>query len=267
MSGIAFLLLSAAAAQQPASAPRFEVVSIKTVPPNTPPTMREMSFTPVLPGGQYSDVRATLFSMVAFAYNVQDPSTQLFGLPKWAESESYAVMAKPAEGFPVLSPADNREQVRQMLRAMLEDRFHLQLHTEMRDERVYQLEIAKGGLRIKETDAPEPTAQAGPVEAAMGNGSGRIIGKKATADGIARCLTVFLKRPVVDRTGLKGYYDFDVRWKAPETADGPPAPGLGAEGIALLISNLESLLGLHLGNIVAPVQFWVVDRADPPSAN
>jgi uncharacterized protein (TIGR03435 family) len=104
------------------------------------------------------------------------------------------------------------------------------------------------------------------VQAALGNASGRMIGKKSSAEGIARCLTVFLKLPVVDRTGLKGYYDFDVRWKAPES-DSAPAPGLGAEGIALLISNVESLLGLHIGTTVAPVEFWVVDHAEPPTAN
>src|SRR5687767_688256 len=105
--------------------PRFEIVSIRPVPPNTPPTLRAADFNPVLPGGQYIDSRASLFLLVAFAYDVKNPSKQLVGLPGWAMDASYAIGAKPAQDFPVLSEAENRERVRLMLRHMLEDRFRL----------------------------------------------------------------------------------------------------------------------------------------------
>lgn len=135
--------------------------------------------------------------------------------------------AKAAEDFPTLSPADNREQVRLMMRAMLEDRFHLQLYTETREERVYNLEVAKGGLKIKEVDPPVPPAQAA-LDAVMGDTYGRMMGEKSTMAYLASALTSFLKRPVIDRTGLDGYYDFDVRWSAVETPNSlPPTPGLG----------------------------------------
>ncbi len=259
-SALMALTVAAAAAQ-----PRFEVVSIKVVPPDTPPTFREEGWTPIHPGGQFSDVRANLRSMISFAYDVKDPSTQLSGLPKWALTESYVIIAKPAAGFPQLAPGENREQVRLMLRAMLEDRFHVKVHTESREERLYQLEVGKGGVKMKTVDPPE---ERGRADAAMGDDGGRMIGKKATAEDISRCLTVFLKRPVVDRTGLKAHYDFDVRWSAVQIAGGPPPnPGLGPEGIALMMSNLESLLGLRLTTTTGSVQFWVVDRAEHPTEN
>jgi uncharacterized protein (TIGR03435 family) len=176
----AVLLATALAAQQPAP-PKFDVVSIHPVPPNPPLMMRDPGFTPVLPGGQYSDPRTQLLSMIAFAYDVKDPSTQLVGLPDWAKKEIFVVAAKPAPGFPALSPAENREQVRLMMRAMLADRFHLQLHTETREERIYALEAAKGGVKIKEVDPPVPPAKSGPVEAAMSDEHGRMIGKKSTS--------------------------------------------------------------------------------------
>ncbi|MGD0873178.1 MAG: TIGR03435 family protein, partial [Bryobacteraceae bacterium] len=209
----------------------------------------------------------TLYSMIAFAYHVQDPVIQLVGLPKWARSQEYAVKAKPAEGFPMLSPAENREQVRLMMRAMLEDRFHLQLHIETRQERVYHLEVAKGGPKIKEVDPPVPPAKAG-LDVVMGDSRGRIRGRKAAMADLASALSSFLNRRVIDRTGLAGYYDFDVRWTALETPEGPPTiGGLGAEAVGLFFANFESLTGLRVTNAVGPVEFWVVDHVDLPTAN
>jgi uncharacterized protein (TIGR03435 family) len=257
-------ICAAALAAQQQPAPTFDVVSIRVVPPNTPPTLREQSFTPVLPGGQYVDSRASLYFMIAFAWQVKNPSTQLVGLPKWAQEQSFAVAAKAATGFPDLPPSENTEQVRLMLRAMLADRFHLQVHTETRQEPILVLETAKSGIRIREVDPPAPPSVAGHVNAAMGNSGGRMIGKKSTMAGMASVLTMFLKRLVVDRTGLKGYYDFDVKWTGPEV---PDSDGFGPEGAGLLISTLRSQFGLLLTNTTGPVEYWVVDRVEMPTEN
>jgi uncharacterized protein (TIGR03435 family) len=254
-------------AQEPAS-PRFDVVSIRVVPPNSEPVLRDIDFTPVKPGGQYIDSRTLLLFMISFAYDVKDPSIRLVGLPNWAKNQAYAVAAKPAEGSPDLPPAENIEQVRLRLRAMLVERFHLQLHTETRQEQVFNLEVAKGGVRIKEVDPPVPPAKEGYVGAAMGDDGGRMIGNKSTMAGLAKALVIFLKRPVVDRTALKGYYDFDVKWRVPETPDGQrPGPSLGTEGIGLLLSTLQNEFGLRVTNATSPVEYWVVDHVEPPTEN
>lgn len=246
----------------------FDVVSIRVVPPNAPPVMVAQDFTPVLPGGHYMDSRTNLFFMIAFAYNVKNPSLQLVGLPKWAKGQTYSVDAKSAEGFPDLPPEENREQVRLMLRAMLSDRFHLQVHTESRQQPVFNLVLANGGLKLKQVDPPVPPATEGHVGAAMSDSSGRMVGKKSTMAGMASALTLFLKRPVYDQTGLKGFYDFDVSWTAPPPPDGqPPARGLGPDGIAMLISNLHDQFGLRLTEANGPVQYWVVDHVEQPTEN
>src|SRR5262249_11621338 len=152
---------------------------------------------------------------------------------------SFSVSAKPAQGFPALPAPENRLQVRLMLRAMLEDRFHLRLHTENRQDRIYNLEVAKGGFKFGEVPPPSPSESEGPVNAAMGDDGGRIIGKKSTMVDMAKMLVIFMKRPVIDVTGLKGYYDFDVKWNAPELLDGQrPSGSFGAAGGGLLISTL-----------------------------
>ena len=173
-TGFAAFFLNSILAAQPTAAPtqpRFDVVSIRAVPPNAPTVMTDPDSTPILPGGGYVDSRAMLHSMIAFAYNV--PSwRQVIGLPNWAENQLFAVAAKPAEDFPALPSHENREQVRLMVRAMLADRFHLQLHTETRKEPVYNLEVAKAGIKIKEVDPPVPPAKEGHVGAAYGDDRG-----------------------------------------------------------------------------------------------
>jgi uncharacterized protein (TIGR03435 family) len=246
------------------STPRFEVVSIRLVPPNTPPTMRNIDFTPVLPGGQYLDSRAILLQMISFAYNVKNPSRHLVGLPSWTNNQSYAVAAKPAQGFPELPPDENREQVRLMMRAMLAERFHLQLHTETRQEPIFNLEVAKGGFKIKEVDPPLPPDKEGYVGLQLSDSGGRMLGNKSTIAGIVSALTPWLPGTVVDQTGLKGHYDFDVRWNAPGI---PEATGLGADGIALLISTLQERFGLRLTKTTGPAEYWVVDHIEPPTDN
>jgi uncharacterized protein (TIGR03435 family) len=260
------------AAQSPIAAPTFEVVSIRVVPPNTPPVNRDWDFTPILPGGQFVDSRTNLLSMIAWAYNMKNVnlSVQLVSLPNWAKDQSYAVAAKPAEDFPALSSRENQDQVRLMLRAMLADRFRLKLHTETRQERGYKLEQSKGGIRIKEVAPPEPPAKANPVGAAMRNDGGvHIVAKKSTMASLASALNQLTQRPVVDETGLKGYYDFDVRWSGPEARDGQATESEfgGPELVGLLISNLQTHFGLRLTSITGPVEYWVVDHVEPPTSN
>ena len=266
----ALLLPAALVAQQPSAAPtlRFEVVAIRPIPPNTPPTLRDPSFTPVLPGGHFMDSRTTLFSMMILAYDIKNPMVQLVGLPSWGRDHSYSVEAKPSADFATLTAAANRDQVRIMLRAMLADRFRLQVHTETREAQIVTLDPAKGGIKIKEVEPPTATEKAAPLSVRMSDSSGRMIGKKSTMADVAKMLVVFLKRPVIDHTGLKGYYDFDFKWSAPEGSGGQPdRTGFGAEGEALLIATLRDQLGLRLTATTGPVDYWVVDHAEPPTEN
>src|SRR5579871_935185 len=195
---VALASASALTAQQRTEpAATFDVVSIHAVPPNAPPVVRDINFTPVLPGGQYIDSRAGLSFMIGFAYDVKNYS-KLVGLPNWAKEQSFAVSAKAAQGLPVLPPPENSEQVRLMMRAMLADRFHLQLHTETRREPIFILDVAKGGIRIREVDPPVPPAKDGYVGLALGDDGGRLIGKKSTIAGLIRAMIPWLPRPVVD---------------------------------------------------------------------
>jgi uncharacterized protein (TIGR03435 family) len=266
--GIAALACVPHLAAQPAPQPRFEVVSIRAVPPNAPLVVRDQDFTPILPGGQYIDSRTTLSWMIGFAYEVKFLDLQLTGLPNWAKTQSFAVAAKASPDLPALSPAQNNEQVRVMMRAMLADRFHLQLHQETRKGSIYNLEVSKGGIKIPEVDAPVPPAKEGHVNAAWSDNDIRMIARKSTMPGLAAVLTLMLDALVVDQTGLKGFYDFDVEWRDPDSI-GRQSAGVEftSAGIGFLISNLQSEFGLHLARTEGPTRIWVVDHVERPTDN
>jgi uncharacterized protein (TIGR03435 family) len=246
--------------------PRFEVISIRPVPSNASPIMLDINFTPVGQGGQYIHPRAGLFEMISFAYNMQILSwEQLVGLPNWAKTQTYSVAAKPAETFPSLPADQNSQQVRLMMRGLLADRFQLQLHIETRNTRVLKLEVTEGGIKLKEVAPPVPPAKEGYVGIAAGDNDGHIVGTKSTMAGLAKALTVFLEHPVIDQTGLKGYYDFDMKWGAATGRSSDSS--FGAEGAGILISFLQERFGLRLTNATNPLQFWVVDHMEPPPPN
>src|SRR5579884_2298740 len=237
-----------------ADGPVFEVVSIREVPRNAPPLMREQNFTPVRPGGQFVDSRTNLLWMLQFAYHI--PSfIQLTGLPDWAKEQSFSVIAKPSEDFPQLPPEENVEQVRAMMREMLATRFHLKLHTESREQKVLKLQVARGGLKIKAVDPPVPPQKEGLPGLAAGNSGGRMIGNKVTMARIAKALTAILHCPVLDETGLSGYYTFDVKWTAAEPVNEAVFTGLGPEGVSAIMTGLNDLLGLRLASGTGTINY------------
>ena len=125
-------------------------------------------------------------------------------------------------------------------------------------------------MKLKEVEPPVPPEPTGNVNAVTRPDGGiRMIAKKSTMERLAVSLDLLTGKPVVDETGLTGYYDFDVTWKGPVLPDGqaPETRFGGAELVGLLISNLQSQFGLSLASATGPVEYWVVDHVDPPTEN
>jgi uncharacterized protein (TIGR03435 family) len=250
-------------AAQQAPGPRFEVASIRPNPKGSPFTAP--GSTPFQPGGHYFYPSSAVLFMIVDAYEIKQHSITLAGLPEWAQFQLFSVDARGPASDRERSPAENQVQVRLMLRALLEERFHLQMHTEIRDQTVLRLEVAKEGIQLKESSSPVPPEALGESSSAIGNSGGGITGSQLKMESLAEILAGYLKRPVIDATGLNGHYDFEIRWKAAvgETA----APGLSEEGISLLMANLQEQFGVRLTSGKAPVKYWVVDHVDPPTGN
>ena len=266
-SGLAALLLTSRTPAAEVNEPEFEfeVVSIRPVPPNAPVILRSADFTPILPGGRFSDARTNLFALITIAYDVNNPSRHLLGLPKWAREKAFAVSAQPADGFPNLPPEENERAVKAMLRKMLAKHFQLTIQKETRVGPIYRLVVEKGGLKIPEVKPAHPPVKPGRVNIAVGDRSGRIIGRQVTMQGLAAALSVFFDAPVQDQTGLGGYYDLDAAWNDPDPVDAASPGGLGAEGLGMLISILRSQFGLRLERAKGSIEYWIVQHVALPT--
>ena len=228
--------------------PAFEVVSVKPSRPDA--TERSLTHQTA---GRLETSNATLKMLVFLAYQVMP--YQLTGGPKWLASDGFDIQAKAAN--PNATPAE----FRQMVQALLRDRFAFACHRETRELPIYELVAAKGGAKLPADTSDNP-------EVTMRNGRSEMTAVKATMDMLAGALTRPLQRKVVNRTGLTGVYTFKLQF-APDA----PAPNRDADDAAPLEENpalataLREQLGLTLRASHGPVEVLVIDRAEKPARN
>lgn len=223
------------------SAPSFEVATIRRSSPDMGTSDRE-SFQ----GGVLRMGNVTLKQIVRYAYGISE--TQIFGGPKWMEDYRFDIVAK-ADG------SVNRDNLLTMLQPLLAERFHLTLHHETRTIAGYALEIAKAGIRMSVSDRTD-----GPGS----NTSQTSINAFAfPMPQLAIRLAVVLQRPVVDMTGDKRVFDFNLRW----SPDGAQGGGPGVTELPTLFTAIEEQLGLKLEARKVPVDAIVVDSAELPGEN
>lgn len=234
-------------------APAYDVISIR---PHKDNGNYSHWLTPT-PNG-YATYNVQVFDLIFAAYELMSPS-QVIGLPQWGYEDSFDIEAKIDEdalsAYQKLSDRERKEQAAPMLRSMLADRFKLKVHHEARVLPVYELVIAKSGFKLKQAQGPENLygmyTNRGLIHISRGPiGSRFIVG-----------LSGELGRIVVDRTGLTGYYDIDLKW----TPDGSQSSDPNAPPD--LFTALEEQLGLKLVPTKAPVDVIVVDHVERPSEN
>jgi uncharacterized protein (TIGR03435 family) len=155
-----------------------------------------------------------------------------------------------------------------MMRELLKDRFHLQFHTEIHQEKILTMSVDSDGIRLKEVAGPVPPEPEGHFGVNPRDDGGHMYGNKVTMAKIAQGVGGILREVVADETNLKGYYDFDVRWTAPPLPGAPPPKmTLGADGIALWMTTMKDQLGLRFTGSTGPVPYWVIDHIEQPSEN
>ncbi len=247
---------SSAFAQRPtAGVPSYDAVVIR---PNKS-LLRGMSVDANEDTFQATNV--SLRNLLVNAYAIR--GGLIFGLPGWAESSRFDVTAKVTDADLKTLRGLSREQRRAMLAAMLVDRFHLKMHTEIRTLPVYDLVVAKGGSKLTATVVPPPSAEDSDP---LGLGNLDVHNTEMTARGVsvadlAMNLSFPLDRTVIDKTGLTGRYDFQLRW----TADG--ASTGAADAPPDLFTAMEEQLGLKLQAAKGPVTTLVIDHVERPEEN
>jgi uncharacterized protein (TIGR03435 family) len=235
----------------------YEVVSIR------PNNSGSSSSGDRVNGGLFSAKNETLLQLISMAYHrltASDQgivlSEQITGLPRWADSERFNVEAKmdaDAAAAAQNLPLKQLMQLHQpLLRAALAERFQLRAHFETRERPVYDLVVAKGGSKLKESSTGENSG----LTVSNGNWEGR----SYPIEWLAYNLSGQLGRTVEDKTGLAGKYSFTLHW-TPDDQQGSPDAG------PTLFTALEEQLGLKLVAAKGPVVVLVIDHVERPSEN
>jgi len=284
------------------NAPRFDVASVK---PHS--TGAESKFGRMLPGGHWRFTNMSLLDLIRAAYGLRPTdSVMLDGAPKWIDTDGFDVDGKP-EGQVAA------QQSRLMLRTLLAERFNLDIRRERRDIAVYALTIAKadrslgpqlkrpsgkcvpivpGGAlgqsagfdgRAADTGKLGPQPPAGQPGRRCGIGPGGPETVNAGSSPLRALISLLnrgLDRPVVDRTGLDGVFDFDLRF-----AGGMALPAFGGAGTLAapdaasagatvdpsdapsVFTALQEQLGLKLTPQRDAVDMLVVHHAERPTPN
>ena len=262
-------------AQSPAgSSVTFEVASVK------PNVSRSGASNSNEPRGGYVATNMSLRRLIAIAYRMRLPTDRerIVG-PSWIDEARFDVNAR--------TPAGARtEQVPDMLRALLADRFQLAAHTETRETPVYalvrartdgqfgpqltrsSLDCSKPGAFRSGAGGPDAAAvietpQCGIISNVDGNGAVMRGGGRSMAD-LAGNLTGRVNRDVIDRTGLSGTYDFVLRW-TPENFQNTAGNAGPSQDGTLIFTALQEQLGLKLETQRGPVDFLIIDKIERPT--
>jgi uncharacterized protein (TIGR03435 family) len=245
---IPLLLAAFAAFAQVSPTPRYEVASIKPNTGVTPFTFR------IEPDGALSTSGITLKRLMMTAYNVQD--FRIVGGPDWVSSRRWDVQAKPEHA------AASIDEIHQMLRTLLEDRFQLRVRAESRNLPLYELVIDSKGSKV-----PRPKNPA--AQQTIDGAAGFLRMTRTTSATFASQLSYSLARPVTDNTGLSGQFDFVLHW-TPQLDDrnpGAPAEPAPPPDGPDIFTAIREQLGLRLQAGRGPVDVIVIDKAEFPSPN
>ena len=217
--------------------------------------------------------------------------------PEWLDTERYSIVAKVPAGA-------TKEQVLAMWQNLLASRFQLKLHRETKEIPIYEISVGKGTPKLTPTakvDTPPPPPS-GPVSITRGPdgcpvyppgrsgtsfmmmpGRFQMCAHGVTLEGLANVLTSQLSRPVIDKSGLSGEFDFRLEFEpevqtgfmaapvgggiASAAQSGPPPEGSAPQGMNLepappIMTAFQKQLGLKLEAKKAPAEMLTIDKAE-----
>ncbi|MGH9647380.1 MAG: M56 family metallopeptidase [Bryobacteraceae bacterium] len=232
----------------------------------------------------YSD---SLRGLIIRAYSVKGcppiaDCTRILGGPAWLKKDRFDIQAKMPDGsseYTFQQFMDGQaSQLQLMLQALLAQRFNLRLHREQRQLPVFVMTVTKLGTRLKKAAEPEiislPDGSSiknrslvwTPTLEPNGERSERtvqMIVRDRTLQEVGDTLSMFVGRPVLDRTGLKGEFDFTLEYDKDPDANTPS----GALGGPAMFTAFREQLGFKFEATKGPVDVLVIDHAEKPSAN
>ncbi|HXR98478.1 MAG TPA: M56 family metallopeptidase [Terriglobales bacterium] len=240
-------------AQQPAKV-QFDVASIHEWGPGQGPPGRFTTGVLSSPGRIYAQC-VSLRGLISYAYRLTG-SEPIEGLRSWADASCGEPDSRGTFTLEAREPAGTTvDQSRAMMQSLLADRFQLAAHWETRQQPIFELVIAPGGFKLHpsdpEKDPPVPPHSIGCPTTDPHCNIGLCCGSSKLSD-VAWTLSRTLGRPVIDKTGLEGFYPFNLmRWAGDDATDSP-------------LPSLQGLLrdeyGLEYRSARGPVPILVVDH-------
>lgn len=230
---LALIVTSGALSQDATSLPRFEVASIKLNASSETGSRNDLG------GANVVFRNYVLGGILQTAFNVD---RLVLEAPAWLYDERFDITAKVPDEKATL------DERRQMLQALLIDRFGLAFHYESKIRAGFGLVVAKNGPKIQ------------PVEDVGGhnndNRRGRMQRLRTTIGDFASALSSILRQPVVDETHMEGRYNVELTYAPDPSSDVPSAANEGPS----IFTAIEEQLGLKLEPRKVPVDIFVVDR-------
>jgi uncharacterized protein (TIGR03435 family) len=230
--------------------------------------------------------------LISWAYSIRNCRFDIglvSGVPEWVTKDQWDVQATMPAGAPfegrMRFEAMNAPQLQRMLRTMLEERFKLKLHRETREMDVFNLVVSRPGKMTPskdQTPPPDPYGERNgivitggvPPPGIMLTSNGLVQGTSITVAALLSNFQAGSGRPVIDKTGLTGYFDIKVSLSpdpaaAPQTGTPPQPPTPRQAGFGLSSVDLQLLegLGLKLESSRASVEVLVIDSIEKPSEN
>ena len=236
----------------------FEVTSVKR---NTSGS-NGWSLNPLV-GGRFTARNVPVRDVILYAYGLRD--FQLADDPGWLRTMRFDIEGNAGGDVPF-------QQLRDLVKGLLADRFGFAAHKEMREHQTHALVLLREGIfgpALKRTTRDCAAARKEAVRVA-GDGCGSVVRDTGTISGggvpiamLANSLSAVLNSVVSDQTGLSGDFDFELRWS--DAADAAKAVPLS--DVPALTTAVQEQLGLRLQPQRGPIEVLVVDRVSPPTEN
>jgi uncharacterized protein (TIGR03435 family) len=246
MKTLAFSIVMAALlpaqTPNPEKRPAFEVASIR-------PAKDDGSHDSDTDKGFYRTHNLTLKRLIANAWEID--MAQVFGGPNWIDSDSWDIAAR----IPAEFAQQTREKVPEMIQSLLADRFQLVIHREPREVSGYALVVAKKGPKMERAKPEQDGSYADSTNT-------HLTAKNVTMEALARRLSRNrdIGKPVVDKTGLTGGFNFELEWM-PERLES------SSDDRTSIFTALQEQLGLRLESAKVSAMILVVDHAEKPDDN
>jgi len=250
----ALLLVKTAGGQDKPVRLKFDVATIRPTPEGAP-----RGWSKPLPSGMgYSVQNFPIKLLISLIYRV--PVLQIADAPLWLSRENYDIEARTDR-------VCTHDELDEMLRSLLEERFGLKMHKITKEGPVFVLTVDKGGLKMK------PAERGLPLAIPMLDGpDGTYVGTQVPMEYLCWWLALQLradKLPVINKTGMDGSYDLTLSF-APIIPVGSSAEDFPAAWMdrPSIFEAVQQQLGLKLERVAkGPVESYVVDQVTRPTAN